>query len=89
MGEGTLRRQKAMSAPVEPRLTKSSTHAQQRHHRPISNITTTSSPLRPHQEEQDDHWDPHIDAFEVLRAKITGITRTMQEFHVQELFMMN
>lgn len=86
VGEGTLRRQKAMSAPVEPRLTKSSTHAQQRHHRPISNITTTSSPLRPHQEEQDDHWDPHIDAFEVLRAKITGITRTMQEFHVQELF---
>ncbi|KAF7730670.1 hypothetical protein EC973_001619 [Apophysomyces ossiformis] len=32
------------------------------------------------------HWDPHIDAFEILRAKITGITRTMQEFHVQELF---
>ncbi|CDH51996.1 hypothetical protein RO3G_04347 [Lichtheimia corymbifera JMRC:FSU:9682] len=88
VGEGTLRRQKAISAPVEPRLTKSSTHAQQRRHRPISNITTTSSPLRTHQEEEDnnDHWDPHIDAFEVLRAKITGITRTMQEFHVQELF---
>lgn len=32
------------------------------------------------------HWDPHIDAFEILRAKITGITRSMQEFHVQELF---
>ncbi|KAI7874207.1 hypothetical protein K492DRAFT_200153 [Lichtheimia hyalospora FSU 10163] len=88
VGEGTLRRQKAMSAPVEPRLTKSSTHPQQRRHRPISNITTTSSPLKPHQEEEvdNDHWDPHIDAFEVLRAKITGITRTMQEFHVQELF---
>ncbi|KAI8354015.1 hypothetical protein BD560DRAFT_214822 [Blakeslea trispora] len=32
------------------------------------------------------HWDPHIDTFEILRAKITGITRAMQEFHVQELF---
>lgn len=32
------------------------------------------------------HWDPHIDAFEILRAKITGITRSMQEFHVQEIF---
>lgn len=32
------------------------------------------------------HWDPHIDAFEILRAKITGITRSMQEFHVKELF---
>lgn len=31
------------------------------------------------------HWDPHIDAFEILRAKITGITRSMQDFHVQEL----
>lgn len=32
------------------------------------------------------HWDPHIDAFEIIRAKITGITRSMQQFHVQELF---
>ncbi|OBZ81529.1 hypothetical protein A0J61_10421 [Choanephora cucurbitarum] len=31
-------------------------------------------------------WDPHIDSFEILRAKITGITRAMQAFHVQELF---
>ncbi|KAI9014465.1 hypothetical protein CLU79DRAFT_707963 [Phycomyces nitens] len=33
----------------------------------------------------DQSWDPHIDAFEILRAKITGITHTMQEFHVHEL----
>ncbi|KAI9013378.1 hypothetical protein CLU79DRAFT_769045 [Phycomyces nitens] len=30
-------------------------------------------------------WDPHIDAFEVLRATITGITRNMQAFHVKEI----
>ncbi|KAI8883122.1 hypothetical protein K501DRAFT_250157 [Backusella circina FSU 941] len=37
-------------------------------------------------DEESVQWDPHIDAFEILRAKITGITRSMQEFHVQELF---
>ncbi|KAI7868721.1 hypothetical protein BDF14DRAFT_1880700 [Spinellus fusiger] len=30
-------------------------------------------------------WDPHIDTFEILRAKITGITQTMQAFHIHEL----
>ncbi|KAI9245243.1 hypothetical protein BDA99DRAFT_543756 [Phascolomyces articulosus] len=81
IGEGTLRRQKAISVPVEPRLTKSSIQTQQRY----SSITTR---LQEHIVDKEQHrmWDPHIDAFEILRAKITGITRTMQEFHVQELF---
>ncbi|KAG2224325.1 hypothetical protein INT45_012894 [Circinella minor] len=81
IGEGTLRRQKETSIPVEPRLTKSSIQTQQRY---------SSIPTRLQEQvvdkEQHRMWDPHIDAFEILRAKITGITRTMQEFHVQELF---
>ncbi|KAI8136874.1 hypothetical protein BJV82DRAFT_491923, partial [Fennellomyces sp. T-0311] len=61
---------------VEPRLTKSSIHPQQHRYSSISTRLEEEQPM----------WDPHIDAFEILRAKITGITRTMQEFHVQELF---
>ena len=81
IGEGTLRRQKEISIPIEPRLTKSSIQTQQRY----SSITTR---LQEQVVDKEQHrmWDPHIDAFEILRAKITGITRTMQEFHVQELF---
>ncbi|KAI9498133.1 hypothetical protein BDB00DRAFT_500045 [Zychaea mexicana] len=81
IGEGTLRRQKAISVPVEPRLTKSSTQTQQRY-------DSITSRLQEQVVDKEQHrmWDPHIDAFEILRAKITGITRTMQEFHVQELF---
>lgn len=73
VGEGMVQRQKTISAPVQPRLTKSSTLA-------------FSSASKSRRESDVPTWDPHIDAFEILRAKITGITRTMQEFHVQELF---
>ncbi|KAF1801988.1 hypothetical protein V8B55DRAFT_1351582 [Mucor lusitanicus] len=30
-------------------------------------------------------FDPHIDDFDVVRAKVTGITRAMQQYHVDEL----
>ncbi|KAG0185131.1 hypothetical protein DFQ28_009903 [Apophysomyces sp. BC1034] len=73
---------------VVPRLTKSSTYASRHRTLLLSSDTATSIPLSPTTADSSRavHWDPHIDAFEILRAKITGITRTMQEFHVQELF---
>lgn len=77
---GEVRRPRPTSAPVvEPRLTKSSQH--HRKYRSFHQLLDEQPNYR-----QQQHWDPHIDAFEVLRAKITGITRTMQEFHVNELF---
>ncbi|GAN02462.1 hypothetical protein MAM1_0022c01906 [Mucor ambiguus] len=30
-------------------------------------------------------FDPHIDDFDIVRAKVTGITRAMQQYHVDEL----
>ncbi|KAI8644958.1 hypothetical protein BD408DRAFT_95989 [Parasitella parasitica] len=30
-------------------------------------------------------FDPHIDEFDIVRAKVTGITRAMQRYHVDEL----
>jgi hypothetical protein len=30
-------------------------------------------------------FDPHIDDFEIVRAKVTGITRVMQKYHVEAL----
>ncbi|KAI8978433.1 hypothetical protein BDB01DRAFT_799838 [Pilobolus umbonatus] len=42
-------------------------------------IPTNEYPLHP--------FDPHIDGFEIVRAKVTGITRTMQQYHVDELLM--
>ncbi|KAL7324174.1 hypothetical protein PS15p_210720 [Mucor circinelloides] len=30
-------------------------------------------------------FDPHIDDFDIVRAKVTGITRAMQQYHVGEL----
>ncbi|KAI9357825.1 hypothetical protein BD770DRAFT_388409 [Pilaira anomala] len=56
------------------------------HHLYLNTMATTSTSTTTEQETAGVHWDPHIDAFEILRAKITGITRSMQEFHVQELF---
>lgn len=57
----------------------------------LAALTNDNEEIYLQQQQQQDatagvHWDPHIDAFEILRAKITGITRSMQEFHVQELF---
>ncbi|CAO3661123.1 hypothetical protein G6F70_006650 [Rhizopus microsporus] len=46
----------------------------------------TKSSILQRTETKDEHWDPHIDAFDILRAKLNGITRSMQELHVQELF---
>ncbi|KAI8079638.1 uncharacterized protein B0P05DRAFT_509982 [Gilbertella persicaria] len=64
---------------ITPRLTKSSIL----HQSPKRNYTRR---YMLEETEAGVQWDPHIDAFEILRAKITGITRSMQEFHVQELF---
>ncbi|KAI8975172.1 hypothetical protein BDF20DRAFT_822643, partial [Mycotypha africana] len=33
----------------------------------------------------EDDWDPHIDTFEILKAKLSNITRSMQEFQVEAL----
>lgn len=30
-------------------------------------------------------FDPHIDDFEIVRAKVTGITRVMQKYHIEAL----
>lgn len=47
---------------------------------------TKSSVLQTNKRTDDPQWDPHIDAFDILRAKLNGITRSMQELHVKELF---
>jgi hypothetical protein len=47
---------------------------------------TKSSILQTTHTKEEQQWDPHIDAFDILRAKLNGITRSMQELHVQELF---
>lgn len=97
VGEGMVRqRQKMLSPPIQPRLTKSSTHKftltpRNSNSRPVITTAVDKVKYQGKKEEEDDDddgipWDPHIDAFEILRAKITGITRTMQEFHVHELF---
>ncbi|KAI7868781.1 hypothetical protein BDF14DRAFT_1966320 [Spinellus fusiger] len=86
IGEVTVKRQS--SHPIAPRLTRSS-HAIVR--RPKQTITSTFSMTRQRKEEVEldkssyPSWDSPIDAFEVLRATITGITRNMQAFHVQEI----
>ncbi|CEJ04581.1 hypothetical protein RMCBS344292_18536 [Rhizopus microsporus] len=56
-------------------------------HRPASiEPRQTKSSILQRTDTKDEHWDPHIDAFDILRAKLNGITRSMQELHVQELF---
>ncbi|CAO3661475.1 unnamed protein product [Rhizopus stolonifer] len=42
---------------------------------------TKSSVLQTNKQIDDPQWDPHIDAFDILRAKLNGITRSMQELH--------
>ncbi|KAI8996899.1 hypothetical protein BDB01DRAFT_845608 [Pilobolus umbonatus] len=71
MGEVAATRKRPVSIAVLPRLSKSS---------------ISSKKMKREDTPEEDHWDPHIDSFELLRAKVTGITRSMQEFHVQELF---
>ncbi|KAI8384232.1 uncharacterized protein BYT42DRAFT_611951 [Radiomyces spectabilis] len=78
-------RQPASIAAVAPRLTKSSTQTTSAKRRPLSHTKLAML------QQQDPiarkvHCDPHIDPFEILRMKLTEITRSMQEFHVQELF---
>lgn len=107
----TMTRQRPISVPVMPRLSKSSSlmtenysnaqFARRRHHslhQPLSHedrnklahfMDEKNQHIYSAQNLETDaqvHWDPHIDAFEILRAKITGITRSMQEFQVRELF---
>lgn len=107
----TLTRERPISVPLVPLLSKSSNlvtesysnnqFARRRHHslhQPLSHGDRNKlahlldeknqySHSAQHLETDTQvHWDPHIDAFEILRAKITGITRSMQEFQVRELF---
>ncbi|KAL0075298.1 hypothetical protein J3Q64DRAFT_1841625 [Phycomyces blakesleeanus] len=87
VGEVMARRRSSAIA-IVPRLTRSS-HAIDRRGKQTPLMMMT----RQETNQQDSMysaahtlWDPRIDAFEVLRATITGITRNMQAFHVKEIF---
>jgi hypothetical protein len=87
VGEVVNQHRKRPTSSIKPRLTQSTilqTSKRNKKHysvQPINDFLDHEASPPPAV-----HWDPHIDAFEILRAKITGITRSMQEFHVQELF---
>jgi hypothetical protein len=87
VGEVVSQYRKRPLSAIKPRLTQSSILQTSKRKRQYSMQQPINDFLDPEVSTPPAvHWDPHIDAFEILRAKITGITRSMQEFHVQELF---
>ncbi|KAG1453014.1 hypothetical protein G6F46_008518 [Rhizopus delemar] len=53
----------------------------------VPRLSKSSIPLQQKKRLDNDYQcDPHIDILDILRAKLSGITRLTQDLHIQELF---